>query len=42
MTENQRKDFQKMAKIYSYDAKKDKLYKNAMTRRRYDKESECA
>ena len=40
MTENQRKDFQKMAKNYSYNARKDKLYKNVMTRRRYDKESE--
>ena len=25
MTENQRKDFQKMVKNYSYDARKDKL-----------------
>ena len=30
-----------MAKNYSYNARKDKLYKNVMTRRRYDKESEC-
>ena len=41
MTENQRKDFWKMAKNYSYNAKKDKLYRNVMTRKRYDKESEC-
>ena len=41
MTENQRKDFRKMAKDYSYDDKKDKLYRNVTTRRRYDKESEC-
>ena len=41
MTENQRKDFRKMAKNYSYDDKKDKLYRNVTTRRRYDKESEC-
>ena len=41
MTENQRKDFRKMAKNYSYDDKKDKLYRNVNTRRRYDKESEC-
>ena len=40
MTENQRKYFLKMAKNYSYDAKKDKLSKNVMTGRRYDKESE--
>ena len=41
MTENQRKDFRKMAKNYSYNDKKDKLYRNVTTRRRYDKESEC-
>ena len=40
MTENQRKVFQKMARNCSYNARKDKLYKNVMTRRRYDKESE--
>ena len=41
MKENQRKDFRKMAKNYSYNDKKDKLYRNVTTRRRYDKESEC-
>ena len=40
MTENQRNDFRKMAKNYSYNDKKDKLHRNVTIRRRYDKESE--
>ena len=41
MTENQRKDFRRMAKNYSYDEKKDRLYRIVTTRRCHDKESEC-
>ena len=40
MTENQRQDFRRMAKNYSYDKKKGKLYRNVTTRRCHDKESE--
>ena len=40
MSQNQRKDFRKMAKNYAYDDKKQILYRNITTRRCYDKQSE--
>ena len=41
MSDNQRKDFRRMAKNYWYDDKKDKLFHIVTTRRRQDKEREC-
>lgn len=41
MSENQRKDFRRMAKNYWYDDKKDKLFRIITTRRRQDKRGEC-
>ena len=37
MSENQRKDFRRMAKNYWYDDKKDKLFRIITTGRRQDK-----